>query len=1111
MSTTLGCCGKNNVCGLGPSYCAPANCTSSCDQKSECDPGWGKQWSSAETCPLNVCCSKFGFCGTTSDFCGTKTVSKPSCGGSTSNGRTIGYYEGWSTTRACDGMSPQSIPVGAYTHLNYAFAYIDPSSFAVAPMSESDLGLYSQVTNLKESNPGLQVWISIGGWSMNDGGQPTASTFSNLAGSSSAQNAFFKSLLQFMTTYAFDGVDIDWEYPVAPERSGKPADYQNYPTFLSNLKAALGSSGHNYGLSITLPSSYWYMQNFDIVKMEPIVDWFNVMTYDLHGTWDSTDRFIGPFIYAHTNLTEIDQTMDLFWRNNISPSKITLGLGFYGRSFTLTDPGCTTAGCPFSSGGNPGPCSASPGTLMDSEIEAIIAAGGAKVTLDKVAAVKTVVWDNNQWVSYDDAETLSMKIQYANNHCLGGTMVWAASTDSGNATASSSLQSLNGLQKKSLFGGGSTPVEEPLSQCVWGDCNGNCPKGSTPVKTGTGKSASNSAIYSGCPSGKSRYYCCPGNNAPTCSWKGTAPFCRNPNCDKNEVQIATDQNGGGHGCWFNHKSLCCTSTVEDAAAGQCEWTGTAPFCATGSGHASCPSSKPDFVTNSLYGAGGESVCISGYKSFCCTDPEPYQNCAWTTRAHSFLAPFTCSTGCPAGQQIVAESYRDHDSNGPCFHDTASYYCCDQFNQTAPTTDPPNFCVAADTDYVLSGSADPDGNVADILELYWYEDDCFSIPNTGDPDSMKRSFYSPTSQRPIAEGPGGFNDGLPKLCNERDECFKILDAESDLDYQRLLAIITNGTVVSDESLEPRARTPKICLPNKKTNNFVAKSYPGVLPLSARGRQYYGVVKSGAKAALCNSLPLILGARQLAVKYVTEHVFELQTPAQFANSMLSKLLPSGAQAPGAAANYDWTQVFGKGGYMFQTWKQLGISIPAGLTGDTPADALYNALGTTNDMANLQILDAPTNSLKAGVWQIFTNIISAKRFSAESPQGQVEFINRLYETLISYLNDGPVQQSLTHGYSTMKTIMAALDSSPNVNTLPQSSFASAWQTFCADFFLEMQGNLQDFLQGKLKQVIVYWGSSAAVRKFTAAGAAATLKALQAKQANLAANVVINRGFIT
>lgn len=32
---------------------------------------------------------------------------------------------------------------------------------------------------------------------------------------------------------------------------------------------------------------------------------------------DSTDKFIGPIVNAHTNLTEIDQTMDLFWRNNV--------------------------------------------------------------------------------------------------------------------------------------------------------------------------------------------------------------------------------------------------------------------------------------------------------------------------------------------------------------------------------------------------------------------------------------------------------------------------------------------------------------------------------------------------------------------------------------------------------------------------------------------------------------------------------------------------------------------------------------------------------------------------------------------------------------------------
>ena len=148
------------MCGLGPDFCG-TSCISTCDYKSECDPGWGSKWSNKEKCPLNVCCSKFGFCGTTSDFCGNKTVNKPSCGGSSSNKRTIGYYEGWSTTRACDGMFPEEIPAGAYTHLNYAFAFVDPSSYKIAPMATLDNELYPRFTAIKERNPGLETWISV--------------------------------------------------------------------------------------------------------------------------------------------------------------------------------------------------------------------------------------------------------------------------------------------------------------------------------------------------------------------------------------------------------------------------------------------------------------------------------------------------------------------------------------------------------------------------------------------------------------------------------------------------------------------------------------------------------------------------------------------------------------------------------------------------------------------------------------------------------------------------------------------------------------------------------------------------------------------------------------
>ena len=57
-----------------------------------------------------------------------------------------------------------------------------------------------------------------------------------------------------------------------------------------------------------------------------------MMSYDLHGTWDSTNKWIGPIVQAHTNLTEIDNALELLWRNDIDPKQVTLGLGFYGRS-----------------------------------------------------------------------------------------------------------------------------------------------------------------------------------------------------------------------------------------------------------------------------------------------------------------------------------------------------------------------------------------------------------------------------------------------------------------------------------------------------------------------------------------------------------------------------------------------------------------------------------------------------------------------------------------------------------------------------------------------------------------------------------------------------------
>ena len=349
------------------------------------------------------------------------------------------------------------------------------------------------------------------------------------------------------------------------------------------------------------------MQHFDIVQIEKTIDWFNLMSYDLHGTWDSTDKFIGPYIAAHTNLTEIDTALSLLWRNNINPGNVVLGLGFYGRSFTLADPNCTIAGCVFTSGANAGQCTQSVGTLSYAEIQRIIAQG-ATVTEDVTAAVKMVVYDTNQWVSYDDEETLKLKVDYANAHCLGGTMVWAASTDDAKGSAAAALSKSTGRQALSLK---STTGPDPITSCQLGECGKSCPAGLSPAQRSDGKNKGNTGTNTGCSGNDSRLYCCPSNDMPTCLWRGTAPFCGGQ-CHDGEVEVTSSTSGTGAECWTGHKVLCCLKTTSDSAVSQCQWEGSSPICAGPFGTAGCPSGQKA-LTSSNYGAGGEQPCYIGQK------------------------------------------------------------------------------------------------------------------------------------------------------------------------------------------------------------------------------------------------------------------------------------------------------------------------------------------------------------------------------------------------------------------------------------------------------------------------------------------------------------------
>ncbi|KAJ4369884.1 hypothetical protein N0V83_005648 [Neocucurbitaria cava] len=413
-------------------------------------------------------------------------------------------------------------------------------------MNSYDTDLYPRVTALKKMNSGLKVFIAVGGWAAGGAG------FSRMVSSPSSRSTFIQSALSFMRTYNFDGIDIDWEYPAAGDRDGTAADKENFVTFMQELKDACGAT---YGVTATLPSSYWYMKGFDIIQLEKHVDWFNFMSYDIHGTWDGSSPYTQAVVQPHTNLTEISQGLDLLWRNKINPAKVVLGLGFYGRSFTLSSSSCTTPGCAFSGGADAGECTKTSGILSNAEIQRLIKAKSLKPILDKEAGVK---------VSYDDEETLQLKKDFANKHCLGGTMVWALDLD--DASTSTSLVSTQLQQLRDMGDDvdlnlkfakaklASTQKANNIGLATfWTDCQDDpqCPQGFTKLTLGHGKvfdSELNKYTADGCkggPKGYMRALCVESNVvARDCDWYGKPKKCGST-CPAGYLLISQNTHPGG--------------------------------------------------------------------------------------------------------------------------------------------------------------------------------------------------------------------------------------------------------------------------------------------------------------------------------------------------------------------------------------------------------------------------------------------------------------------------------------------------------------------------------------------------------------------------------------
>ncbi|KAL4877049.1 hypothetical protein BJY04DRAFT_231180 [Aspergillus karnatakaensis] len=412
-------------------------------------------------CPLNACCNVWGQCGITDEFCtdtstGAPGSAKPGTNGCISNCgmqivpseppaefRRIAYYQGYGfSSRDCLYQDALQVDGTKYTHMHFGFGEL---THDYEVKFQDDLTEYQFYNFLRIQGP--KKIISFGGWDFST--KPETYMIFREGVKPENRMKLATNLANFVKETGLDGIDLDWEYPGAPDIPGIPPDYEdsgdNYLSLLVILKNLLPGKS----VSIAAASSYFYLKYFPIEAISKICDYIVFMTYDLHGQWDSGNIHAqvgcpsGNCLRSQVNLTETINAMVMFTKAGVKSNKAVIGVTSYGRGFQMSDPSCWGPDCKFTGGpydsqATPGVCTATGGYIADAELDEIIngvsfdangvAKRAARVTRqykDATSDSDILIYDNDQWVASMSPQTKASRTNMYRILAMGGTSDWA--------------------------------------------------------------------------------------------------------------------------------------------------------------------------------------------------------------------------------------------------------------------------------------------------------------------------------------------------------------------------------------------------------------------------------------------------------------------------------------------------------------------------------------------------------------------------------------------------------------------------------------------------------------------------------------------------------------
>ncbi|GCE22271.1 glycosyl hydrolase family 18 protein [Dictyobacter kobayashii] len=345
---------------------------------------------------------------------------------------------------------------------SYSSNSVDGSSDSY---SQPIKGNFNQLRELKAKYPNLKVLLSLGGWTY-------SKYFSDVAATATSRQKFVSSCISMFlkgnvptgisgdssggpaaAAGIFDGFDIDWEYPGTAGHTGNhygAQDTANYTLLLQEFRNELdsygGSIGKHFQLTAAVPSGQDKIAHIQTDQIGKYLDYADVMTYDMHGSWDSSGptNFQDPLYSSPNDPSQpiapgnekytIDASIHDWTAGSASygipggfpASKVVMGIPLYYRGWTGVPAGSNhglyqTATGPSSSF----PYSQQAGTVDYKELAAVGLTGNANDNFFDPTTQAAWIYDGTNFYTGDTPQSIAAKTSYIKNHNLAGAMMFS--------------------------------------------------------------------------------------------------------------------------------------------------------------------------------------------------------------------------------------------------------------------------------------------------------------------------------------------------------------------------------------------------------------------------------------------------------------------------------------------------------------------------------------------------------------------------------------------------------------------------------------------------------------------------------------------------------------